>query len=481
MTAWRRPLAAAGVLLAVALAAGLVRPAAARPRVPSGGVVPVRSATLVCPDLSGAPSRPTVIAVARPARALGLRLGPDRVSVRPLTGQGTVSRRLPAAAMTRVTETTPGTAAAYTLTGPDAGALAVDQTELLPHGSGRALVGTPCRPTATDWWFVGLDGRIGHADQLVLANPTGTVANLTVNAWSLGGPLQPARLSSFTVGAYRALRLTVADYVPDAGVVTLHVHANSGRIAAAALDHRMDKLKAAGQDWLGPSLPPSTSLVVPGFPGWTGRKLLVLANPGRADATVALRLVTTSGDFAPAGHAQVVVPAGHTAAVDLTTTLGADAGSVAVTADHPVTAAGYVRLTGSRRQFAELAWLPAVAPLHGPAMVAEDTPPFNRQTRLYLTAPQATVPVRVTSVDGPSTVVTVPAQRVLRLDPTQLFGPSGSDGVVVLPLGPAPLYVVRALYAVGTHGPLVTAEDAQPVPQPARLPAAVPDLRAGLR
>jgi hypothetical protein len=383
--------------------------------------------------------------------------------------------------MTRVVETTPGTATAYTLSGPDAPAFAVDQTELLPHGNGRSLLGTPCRPTGTDWWFVGLDGRIGHSDELVLANPTSSVANLTVDAWSLGGPLQPARLASFTVGAYRTLRLNVASYVPDAGVVTLHVHANSGRIAAAALDHRMDQLRAAGQDWVSPSAPPATSFAVPGLPGWTGRKLLVLANPGRSDATAQLRLVTTSGDFAPAGHAQVVVPAGRTTTVDLTTTLGADAGTVLVSADHPVTGGAYVRLTGSRRQFPDLAWLPALAPLHGPAVVAENTPPFGRQARLYLTAPDAAVRVQVTSVDGPSTVVTVPAQRVLRLDPTQLFAAKGVDAVVLRPLGSAPLYVSRSLYALGTHGPLTTAEPAQPVPTAVHLPAAVPDLRAGVR
>ena len=476
--------AAAVVLLAGLVAAGTVtRPGAADEQAARSSSLPVTETAVVCPNVTGSDTAPTTMTI---ANVSGLLPGgtPRRASIRttPLSGSKARTTSLPSRAVTRVNETKTGYPVLVEASGPGAGAVVADQQRLIPHGTGRGLFSTPCLEPGTDWWITGADGRVGYADTLVLANPGSTTVNLTVSGWSTKGPFEPPRLQSFTVAPSTAYLLALSRFAPDAALMTLHVHANSGRLVSAAIDRRISGIRAAGVDWIPPTLPPATDVVVPGFIGGTGPRQLILADPGDQDATVTLKLATTTGNFVPAGHQTVVVRAGRTAVVDLTASLSAVPGAVVIHSDQPVTAAAISSATGAgTRARPDIQWQPAGRAITGPAVLPDNTPPFDRNAPLYVTAPESAAKLRVTAADGSSTVLSVRTGRTLAWDPVGKFGRPGAYGPLVFtPVSGGPVYVARTLVASGVHGPLTTSEQPTLLPVAISLPAAEPDLRVAV-
>ncbi|HEU5033974.1 MAG TPA: DUF5719 family protein [Mycobacteriales bacterium] len=483
MSARRSSLLAALLALAgLVVAATLVRPTAAPAGQPQAGTLAVDTTAFVCPSTYGSAGAPATVNVASVASLLHHPAPPVRITTMQLTGRPSKPTVLPNHVLTRLHYFRAGHALLVSASGAGAGAVAVDQRRLIPRGGGRGLYSTPCLRPGTDFWITGADGRVGFSDSLVLANAGSTTANITVNAWATTGPLEPPKLRSFTIAPFSALLLPVADYTPDDALVTLHVHANSGRITAEVRDVRTTAARPAGLDWIPPTRPPARTLVVPGIPAGAGQRRLVVANPGSTDATVTLHLLTASGNFAPAGHPSVVVRAGRTTDVDLTSSLGGQPGAVALSSDQPVTAAAVSQSSTSlRRGFPEIQWHVAGTPLRGPAVLPDNNPPFRSVSRIYLTAPNGAAQVRLTAMTGKSTVLRVPAGRTITVDPVQSLGVVATGPLLLQPVGGAEAYVSRTLYAPGAHGPLTTAEQPTSLPASLRLPPAVADLRAGIR
>jgi hypothetical protein len=482
MTATRAWFAAAVLVIAALGGAATTGRGAPRPAVASvAGELPVTHTLVVCPDASGSSSAPTTLRVAAVGGLLQPKVsGALTITRRALAGPAGHSSAVVAGTPSRLTATSSGPVTALAADGSAAATVAGDELRLVPSGLRRALLGSTCQPPATDVWLTGPDGRVGYTDSLVLANPGTTLANLTVSVWATTGALSPPKLASYSLAAEHAVTLPVADYAPDGALLTVHVHANSGRVAAAVLDQRSHGVSAAGGDWIMPTLPPRTDLVVPGFADGSVNRRLVLANPGGIDATVGLHLVTATGMFAPAGHPQVVVPAGRTLDVDLSQSFGTSPGAVVLRSDHPVTAAGLTVMPPSgRRTFPEIAWAPAQQALARPAVLPGNHPPFGTSARLLLTAPAAATVVRV-SAAGKAAVVHVAAGRTVSFQPGTALGAAGFGTVVVTPLGPGPVYAARVLYAAGAHGPLVTTELPIELPGSIPLPPARPDIRAAI-
>ena len=481
--AWRWP-AAGVVLLAGVVAAGTVgRPEAVTARSARAASLPVTETGVVCPNITGSGTAPTVMTIASVSALLpGGTSRRATIRTTPLAGDKARATSLASRPIIRVRATKPGYPVFVEATGRGAGAVVASQQRLIPHGTGRGLFSAPCLEPATDWWLTGADGRVGYADTLVLANPGTTIVNLTVTGWSTKGPFEPPRLRSFTITPNSAYLLALSRFAPDAALMTLHVHANTGRLVTQIVDRRISGIRAAGVDWLPPTLPPATDLVVPGFIGGSGSRRLVLAAPGDRDATVQLKLATTTGNFAPAGHQTVVVRAGRTTEVDLTTSLSAAPGAVVLHSDEPVTAAGISTATGvGTRARPDIQWQPAARAIDGPAVLPDNTPPFDRNEPLYVTAPESAAKLRITAADGSSKVLSVRAGRTLAWDPAGAFGRPGAYGPLVFsPVSGGPTYVSRTLFAYGLHGPLTTSQQPTPLPVAVTLPAAVPDPRVAV-
>ena len=473
---------AAGVVLVTGLGVlGAVDRSAAGPdRHRRSGSLPVTDTTVVCPDVASGPLTPTTMSIASAGRLAGISGSTTITQInlgsrtKPLAVQANPVYRV--AVKSHLLSTV-----AIRAQGPGAAGLVADQQQLVAAGSLRGLRSTACTAPATDFWFVGTDGRIGFSDTLVLANPGSTLANLTVSAWAATGRVKPPKLQSFTLAPHQAQQLNVADYVPDKATVTLHVHANSGRVTAALSDSRVAGIQAAGLDWLPPTHAPAQALVIPGVPGGAGPRDLVLTNPGTADATVSLRLSTNLGNFVPAARPSLVVAAGHSLAVDLGPAFAGAPGAMLLSSDRPIVAAALADFTASGRgSLPDIAWLPATEPLTAPGVLLNNTPPFGTEVRLFLTAPQAAATVRVVTSSGAAKQYVVPAGRTLAIDYGHDLGTSSYPLLVLTPVRGGPLYASRLLAASGAHGPLATSEPPTVLPVPIPLPPAVEDLRAAL-
>jgi hypothetical protein len=483
MRALRWPGLAVGLLAALIAATAVTRPDAATSETRRSSSQPVTTTDLVCPNVGGTDTSPTTLTVANVSAELpGGERRTARIRTTPLTGPRAKTQTLPTRAVNRVAVKSLTPAMLIEADGPGAGAVIADQSRLISRGVLRSLFSAPCLAPATDWWITGAEGRVGYTDALVLANPGRTVVNLTVSVWSTKGPIEPPKLQSYTVDPRSSQLLMLSDYAPDGALLTLHVHANSGRLVAQVLDRRVTGIEPAGLDWIPPTQPPATDLVIPGYLGGPGPRHLVLCAPGDRDATVNLRLATTSGNFAPAGRQTVVVRAGHAVDVRLTSTFANSPGSVVLHSDQPVTAAG-LSSAGlvSDRDHPDIQWQPAGLPLTGPAVLAANEPPFDRTARVYATAPEAAAAVRVTPVGGPSRLLKIPAGRTLSWDPEAALSDAAYGPLVFTPVRGGPVYVSRSLFAYGVHGPLVTSEQPALLPSAINLPAAVRDDRVAAR
>jgi len=378
-----------------------------------------------------------------------------------------------------VHQTTPYAPVVVNATGDGAGQMAVSQLGMTPVGQRRALTDLACYPPATDTWFAGADGRIGVKDILLLANPSDTAANVALSLWSSRGPLNPPGTSGITVPAHTAITRVISDLAPDQAGITVHVHANSGTVAASLLDEHTSGIRPVGVDWMPPTTPPATANVVTGYASGAAMDLLELGNPGDRDATVTLRVITPTKNFQPAGHQTVVVPAGHTVTVDLAASIAGEVAAVSATSDVPVVTEG-MTLVRPSTGFSELAWMPAQRALKTPAGIAANVPPFGQQVSLVLTAPGSAEKVRVSVPRGASSTISVPAGRTISVDLAALLhaGGSGPGPVMITPLSGPGVYVERFLHASGAHGPLLGAEVPTVFTLPTTLPAVVPDLRA---
>jgi hypothetical protein len=480
------PLLAAVALAAAVTAAQLTGSTASPPPAPRTVTSPVTDTTLVCPDIAGSARGGTTVTTAV-AADVAKALTPPSTSTGTVTTtflKGAASHPVPAHLAPGI-QVSSGPMSpsplAVRATGSVAASVVADQVTLTSAGRFRALNSARCSPPSADWWFAGADGRVGYTDELMLANPSDTGATVTVSVWSAKGVLTPPRLASLPIAARSGLVVTIASVAPDAATLALHVHATSGAVTAAVHDTRVSGVSPAGSDWIPATLPPARTAVVPGFPAGPGARTLVLADPGSTDATVGIRIIGTSGSFAPSGVNQVVVHAGQTQTVDLTRALGAATGAVMVSSDHPVVAQGLAVTTAGRRGFPDLQWQAAMPALHGPAAFADGREPDNGSTTLLLSAPAGAASVRITTLHGISKTVSVAAGHSTSTLLTTLGRTAAFSGATVTPVGSAPVYVTRELSFAGAHGPLTTSEPVLALPTPLPLPVVTADQRVALR
>jgi hypothetical protein len=259
----------------------------------------------------------------------------------------------------------------------------------------------------------------------------------------------------------------------------MHVHAESGAVTAAVVDRRTTGLAADGGDLVPPTLPPTRHQVIAGFPTASGTRTLVLANPGAADASVGIKVVTPDGKFTPSSVKPVTIGPGRTTVVDLTKAFNSENGAVLVDSDHPVIAEGRtIVVPAGRKLRPDLAWVAATHQLSGPAGIAIGREPDGGECVLLLTAPEAAGSVRVTTPSGATRTIAVPAGHSVAVDITDTVRTkSGEWPFVVTPVGGAPIYGARELRFSGAHGALLSSEPLLSLPHPIPLPPVRADPR----
>jgi hypothetical protein len=431
----RFALAALVVLGLVALygVAAFDRPAASV--APRGVTVPVPAATAACPDPTGA----RVTAVTPPgSHAAG-------------QAQVTGTQAVPAAPGTAWSTDVKKSTGLWTVaaSGSLASGLTVEQTT-----SEGGLAGTRCAQPATDLWFAGPGPADADDVGLYLSNVDGRPVSVVIAGLGVDGSLEtPQGQDEISVAPYSTRLVQVGVQVEGLGeaaagekLIALHVRATSGRIAAAV---RVQRTK--GVDWL-PATTPANSVVVPGVPSGGGRRRLLVAVPGRDEASVTVQVVTPDGTFAAGDRRTLQAAALAVTPYDLG--LGGKPAAVRLVSNRPIVAA---LIADVGDDFAATAATPPLlAPRPAPGgraadagqggLVADD----RDTTRLLLSAPGPGAVVRLTQImsQGPTGTaqdVTVPGGRTIEVT---MPPPAGGDryGLFVVPRpGSGPVYAARLL------------------------------------
>ncbi|MCU1624033.1 MAG: hypothetical protein JWL79_2878 [Frankiales bacterium] len=353
-------------------------------------------------------------------------------------------------------------------TGDLAAGLEVEQITRGERGLNRGLAGLRCEPPKPDIWFEGGSTLIGNESTLVLANVDDTPSSVSITIFTSKKTYQPPSVQGILLAPHTRTQLALDTLAPDEDLLALHVQSTRGRVAAG-LRHALRTVRATeGVDWVPQTQPPSSQVVVPGFPAGPGLRTLYVTNPGTDDTTVSVKVTTQDGQFVPATRDAVAVPAGRTVAIRLDAVARTSAFAATVTSDSgPVIAGGFAKdyQQGPVREFAYTA---GALPLSGPALVTDVV--INRPTEstLILSAPEgaATVTVSPVPVAGQSgaqpsgaKTVRIAAGRTATLNLSTFFRPGATAqlAVEVRPAaGSGAVYAARYLREHGAHGPLTT-------------------------
>ena len=509
-TTAKRMLPRAGVVLALAVAAGLavwnhtLTVAASQP-VPQQGTVPVSTVLRACPapGLAGAPATHLAL-IAGPAASgagkavvaySGTSPGAPLLSVtQPGVLSLTAVRSVPAPAPAKTAHSktahasaspSPSAASGQAVTTvPVQGGVVIQASGSMARGLEAEQVASDdkvvarCDEPGTDFWFAGPGVYTAPKIYLYLMNPGSQFADVNVQAFTDAGPLVGGTDSGVAVAPHTMVVQSLGKMLHGARAMALHVRTSVGQVVAA-LEEVTGSARSGA--WLPPSATPATHVVLPGMPLTAGTRQLFVTVPGGQDAHVTLHAVTTKGSYEPTGGGGLDIPGGSVAQVSLTS-LSAIAGALQVSANVPVTA---TMMVPGGPAGTPGAFTAASAAVQEQAVTAANVSGGGLASSLVLSAPGRAATVRVTQIvagssaqAATSAVVQIPAKRSVV---EKLGRESASHGtafavIVTLQKGSGPVYAGRVISASGKGGALQSI-----LPMPSALTTVpLPGVRSAL-
>ncbi len=272
--------------------------------------------------------------------------------------------------------------------GPLAAGTVGTSTSTSTEGVNRGMASVPCLLPGSDFWFVGASSATGRRDVLVLTNLDSINAEVNITVYSSNGALDLPNARGIVVPARGTSELYLSQVAPKTRDLALHVVSTGGRVSPALRDNVANGKKPGGVDWINPSAPPTTSLIVPGIAPGAGARVLTLANPSDLQATATLTVNGPNGPFKPANLSTVQIPAGTVKSVQLDSVLRGDASAITVSSDQPLTASART-IAPSGDEFAVVGSAEA---LTGPAYLV--LPAHAQPAQLQVTAPSKTASMR---------------------------------------------------------------------------------------
>ena len=264
-------------------------------------LTPLTTASVVCPAaLEGAPE--AYLSTAGPAsESAGESDGGSGGPVILHDGQQTTTEELAPDRVTTVEQPTE-----FVVTGE--GALAAGLVGA--RFGGPDLARAACSATPPAVWFTAVGAGAQHSSVLELVNPDAgrAVADITVYGETSGAVDVPA-LRGVSVPGRSTVRLELAELVPRADELALHVVTSRGRLGVSVLD-TFDRIGSSPRtdDWLPAQLEPATDSLLMGLPGSGGQQTLVMANPGDDEVRASVKVVGEDSVFAPAGVDEIRIP-----------------------------------------------------------------------------------------------------------------------------------------------------------------------------
>lgn len=483
----RRLQVAVGVIAAIGVGVGVgyaVAPAAAAPRTTAvAKSTAVRTATLVCPEVTG-PTDATVNAFT-PSGVAGAS-APAAGDTATLTAQRAKSplATLKQTGSLSINGGLSGDTAdlnkdSVPVVGKAGGGYApgFTVTETLSSGTTGSLHGlasTPCTAPDTDLWYLGADPGPKATAKVNLYNSDQSAAQVNLAVYTDNGPISSQTLRDLGQGLLvppgdQGAPIDLGNFSNGGVPMAVHAVTTSGRVSAALLDS--DGL--GGRDFI-QAQRPAAHLVLPGVPAPTAKpaspmKLQLILFSPNADTDVTLHWI--GGSKITPTVSVPHLPAGRVEQVDISNVPAVgEAGALQIDSATNVPILAEIKVTGEGG--GDVAYLSPVPALDGESIVADD----NSGSVVELTnngTHDAQVKVTAEGVGTPTTqTVAVPAGT------TKAVTVQAPKGASTFALSVTPLAGASSIYAarVMTSGGLITIQPMSTALEAVQIPPVLNDL-----
>lgn len=285
--------------------------------------------------------------------------GDKSVATRTLTSASVIARSGEGAPSATYQRT--GDAQTFALSGPAAAVLSIDNERapgiitappaggaraalvggtvtLNSGGDARGLGAATCQPPTTDAWLLGGATTLGASAELVLVNPTKTVATVTTSLYSERGPVDARTAATTSVAPGATERVLLESSASDIERLAVHVSVTGGAIVPAIVYGGLDGITPLGTGIISAGQGPARSQLIAGAALAGGKAdALRLVNPGEGPARVSVRLIGADGSAELPGATDLTIDSGAVQDVVLDAVAEGDY-AIAVTASEPVLA-----------------------------------------------------------------------------------------------------------------------------------------------
>lgn len=209
----------------------------------------------------------------------------------------------------------------------------------------KPLAATGCLPPQAEAWFPGVGAGATHNSVLELTNPNSGAATVDISLYDEKGVVAvPEDLRGVAIPGNTTRTFDLLHVIPRKGELSLKTTVVRGQAGVMVRDRAiaLETEKGTEDYFPGQSTPAETNLLV-GYPNKSASRTLTVTNPGDAQVSAELRLLTPKNVLTPEGAPEISVPPHGQAQVDLTKLLGkdsaGDAYGVEIVATGPVATA----------------------------------------------------------------------------------------------------------------------------------------------
>lgn len=174
--------------------------------------------------------------------------------------------------------------------------LAGSQSEVIKTSEFFGLAASECTAASGSAWLAGGATSVGRTTLLLLSNPTGVPAIVSVQVYGESGQVTAPGMDGISVGAGAQRVLSLAGFAPNLTSPVVHVQSTGGQVVASLEQTTVRGVTPGGADFVAGSAAPQRSTVLPGVVV-TGSEALgtLQGQSGFDDLDTTLRLFLPSG------------------------------------------------------------------------------------------------------------------------------------------------------------------------------------------
>lgn len=139
------------------------------------------------------------------------------------------------------------------------------QEQELTEGDFVGLAASACQAPASEFWLVGGATTVGRTTLLTLSNPSEVSATVDLEIIDESGAVSAPGTRGIVVPPNGQRVLSLAGFAPEVASPVVHVTSTGGQIVAELQQSIVRGLVPGGVDIIGPSVVPSTDVLIPGL------------------------------------------------------------------------------------------------------------------------------------------------------------------------------------------------------------------------